>query len=154
MAEVLFYHLTQTPLERSLPELLLRSLERGWKVVVRAGNAARLNAIDEMLWTFDDASFLPHGQAGMGHSHFQPVYLTTGRENPADARVLMLVEGARVDCGEASGYDRICLIFNGNEDEHLAAARADWVAVRDAGLTGKYWAQDGGGWKQKAATGG
>ncbi|MSU89874.1 DNA polymerase III subunit chi [Rhodobacteraceae bacterium 2CG4] len=153
MAEVLFYHLTAWPLDRSLPELLTRSLDRGWRVVVRAGSEPPLERIDEMLWSHDAQSFLPHGTAAMGHAGQQPIYLTAGPENPAGANVLMLVAGARVDPAEASRWDRVCLLFDGNDAAELEAARADWIAVRDAGLTGKYWAQDGGRWTQKAATG-
>lgn len=153
MGEVLFYHQTTWPLERILPELLTLSLGRGWRVVVRAGSAARLAAIDDMLWVTGDASFLPHGTAAMGHEAMQPVFLTTGRENPAGATVLMLVEGARVDPGEAAGYDRVCLIFDGNDGAALDAARADWVKVRDAGVKGKSYSQETGKWAEKAATG-
>lgn len=153
MGEVLFYHLTTSPLERSLPELLARSLDRDWRVVIRAGSEQRLAWIDEMLWTYDDQSFLPHGTAAMGHAEHQPIYLTTGTENPTAASVLMLVAGARVIPEEVPGWDRVCLMFDGDNQEELAAARSDWVTVRDAGLPGKYWAQEGGKWTQKAATG-
>lgn len=152
MAEVLFYHLTTTPLERSLPEILSRALQRGWRVVVRVGSDAQLSMVDDMLWRYDDASFLPHGTAALGHADKQPIYLTTGPENPAQANVLMLVEGARVDPTEASGFERICLMFDGNAPEALDAARADWITVRDTGLSGKYWAQVEGKWVEKAAT--
>ena len=153
MGEVLFYHLSTVPLERSLPELLIKSLSRGWNVVVRAGSEARLAMVDDMLWTYDDMSFLPHGRRGMGQEEMQPVYLTTDKENPAAAKVLMLVEGGRVDCEEAGDYDRICLMFNGNEPEDLTCARSDWKAVTEAGLTARYWAQEGGTWVQKASSG-
>jgi len=153
MAEVLFYHLTASPLERSLPELLGRSLDRGWRVVVRAGSEPRLSWIDEMLWTHDEQSFLPHGTAAMGHAELQPIYLTTGPENPAGATVLMLAGGARVDPAESKTWDRVCLLFDGGDEAELSAARQDWLAVRDAGLTGKYWAQEGGRWIEKASTG-
>ena len=46
MTEVLFYHLQRAPLERVLPELLERSLARGWRAVVRAGYPARVEALD------------------------------------------------------------------------------------------------------------
>jgi len=152
MGEVLFYHLTATPLERSLPEMLSRALARDWRGVVRAGNAARLARVDEMLWTHDDASFLPHGTQETGFAADQPIYLTLGDENPAGANVLMLVEGARIVVQDASAYERVCLIFDGGDPDSLAAARADWIAVRDAGLSGKYWAQEEGRWTEKAST--
>ncbi len=82
MAEVLFYQLTATPLEASLPELLERSLARGWRVVLRCGSEAGLAALDAMLWTYRDDAFLPHGTAATGHAALQPVYLTLGDENP------------------------------------------------------------------------
>ena len=153
MGEVLFYQLTTAPLERSLPELLAKSLERGWKVLVRAGSAARVGALDDMLWTYDDMAFLPHGTKAMDHAAAQPVYLTDGSENPNGASILMLVDGARVDCGEVDGFDRVCLIFNGNEAEAKDAARADWKAVTEAGLTAVYWAQEDGRWVEKARAG-
>ena len=95
MAEVLFYQLTASPLEASLPELLERSLARGWRVLLRCGSEAGMASLDELLWTYSDASFLPHGTARAGHAALQPIYLTLGDENPNGANVLMLVDGAR-----------------------------------------------------------
>ena len=44
MTEVLFYHLERQPLERVLPNLLERTLERGWRAVVQCGDPERLEA--------------------------------------------------------------------------------------------------------------
>ena len=57
MTEVFFYHLERQPLDRVLPSLLEKTLERGWKAVVRVGNEQRLEALDLALWTFRDESF-------------------------------------------------------------------------------------------------
>ena len=62
-AEVLFYHLEREPVERVLPSLLEKTLERGWRAVVQAGSQERIEALDTALWTYDEASFLPHGLA-------------------------------------------------------------------------------------------
>ncbi|MEM8789636.1 MAG: DNA polymerase III subunit chi [Pseudomonadota bacterium] len=152
MGEVMFYHLTTTPLARALPDLLQRALDRGWPVVLRAGAETALPGLDDLLWSFDDASFLPHGTAEMGQDARQPVFLTTRAENPNGAKVLMLVEGARVDPGEAAAYDRVCLLFDGRDSASLAAAREDWVRVRDGGVSGIYWAQKDGPWSEQART--
>lgn len=152
MGEVLFYHLTGSALEQTLPELLERSLDRGWRVVVRAPSEARINALDEHLWRYRQDSFLPHGTRAMGRDADQPVFLTDGDEVPNGANILMLVDGARLQPDEAANFDRVCLIFNGNEPSAVDAARDDWRALAPAGLAGKYWAQDGGRWVEKAST--
>ena len=77
MAEVWFYHLEQTSLEQALPELLEKVLARGWKGQVRLRDAARVEALDQHLWTWRDDSFLPHGPAGEPHAARQPILLTT-----------------------------------------------------------------------------
>ena len=151
MAEVLFYHLTRDPLERTLPDLLERSVARGWRAIVRAGSEAQVNTLDRLLWTYRDDSFLAHGTPAMGQDAAQPILLTTQAGNPNGAAVLMLVEGARIDCDEARAFDRTCLIFNGNEAQALEDARADWRKVTEAGLPAKYWAQDDGRWVEKAS---
>ena len=58
MTEVLFYHLTSTPLEATLPTLLQKSLERGWTVCIQGRGRDALDRLDRHLWTFDDARFL------------------------------------------------------------------------------------------------
>jgi DNA polymerase III subunit chi len=149
MAEVRFYHLSASPLEANLPTLLERSLERGWRVVVRCGSEAGMAMLDTALWTFRDDAFLPHGTAATGHAALQPVYLTLGEENPNGADVLMLVDGARATPVEMAGYARTCVIFDGGDEGALATARDDWRAVRAAGLPAVYWAQERGRWVEK-----
>ena len=150
MAEVLFYQLTASPLEASLPEMLERSLARGWRVVLRCGSPEGMAMLDGLLWSYRDDSFLAHGTAQAGHAALQPIYLTLGEENPNAANVLMLVDGARAAPAEMAGFERTCLLFDGHDARALEAARADWKAVRAAALPAKYWAQEQGRWVQKA----
>ena len=151
MAEVWFYHLTATPLELTLPDLLEKSLTRGWRVLVRGGSEAGIAALDRSLWTWRDDAFLPHGTAADAHPDRQPVYLTLGDENPNRAQVLMLVDGARLLAAEAAGFDRTCLLFDGGDEAALAAAREDWRRVREAGLPARYWAREQGRWVEKTS---
>jgi len=83
VTEVLFYHLEHQPLERVLPVLLERTLERGWRAVVQCGSAERLDALDSGLWTYRDDSFLPHGMAEDGPGELQPIYLTASSTAPS-----------------------------------------------------------------------
>lgn len=148
-AEVLFYHLESQPLERVLPALLDRTLERGWRAVVQSGSEERLEALDTALWTYRDDSFLPHGTRRDGHAERQPVYLTTGEDAPNGARVRFLVEGAR-----AAGYDgllRAVYLFDGHDGEAVADARSAWAEAKAAGCAVTYWRQTSDGrWEKKA----
>ncbi|QDL92508.1 DNA polymerase III subunit chi [Paroceanicella profunda] len=152
MAEVLFYHLTGSPLEATLPGLLERTLERGWRAVVRCGVAERVPALDGLLWSYSEAGFLPHGTEGP-HAERQPVYLTAGAEMPNGAEVLFLVDGAQAATEEISALTRTVLLFDGADGGAVARAREDWKRVAGAGLQATYWAQEDGRWLRKASSG-
>jgi DNA polymerase-3 subunit chi len=143
MPEILFYQLDRRPLESALPDLLQRCLERGWRAVVKAGSDERLQALNAHLWSYDEASFLPHGAAGDGHAAEQPIFLTTGDDNPNGATVRFLVDGA--EAADFSGYDRTVFVFDGADSEALAKAREAWKAARAAGGEATYWRQDENG---------
>jgi len=149
MAEVLFYHLQRQPLEHVLPGLLERCVERSWRVVVQFGSEERRDAIDAHLWTYRDDAFLPHGTVKDGHAARQPIWLTVGDENPNAATVRFLADGA--DMAAYDAYDRVVLLFDGNDPDAVDRARAQWKAVKDAGHDATYWQQsDAGRWEKKA----
>lgn len=151
MSDVLFYHLTTSPLEATLPQLLERSLARGWKVVVQATEQARLEHFDQYLWSYSKESFLPHAIAGAGGGdEAQPVLLTTLNDAANAPDLLMLIDGARRDPADFANFERVCLFFDGNDETALSNAREDWKGVKATGLEAKYWAQDDGRWVQKA----
>lgn len=155
MGEVLFYHLTRTPLEAAAPPILEKCLERGWKVTLRAGSKERVEALNRHFWTFREDSFLPHGTAADGHAERQPIYLTAGNETPNAPDILFLCDGAEAKPDEMGGYLRALLMFDGHDEAAVAEARTAWKAVIDAGLKAIYWAQtDTGGWTKRAESGG
>ena len=142
MSDILFYHLETQPLERVLPVLLEKSLERGWKAVVETSSRARAEAIDAMLWTFRDDSFLPHGIAGEPTDPDQPVLIATDCDNPNAANVRFFVDRAVPQTGE--GYERIVYMFSGHDPDAVTEARAAWKAL-GPGNALTYWQQDEGG---------
>jgi DNA polymerase-3 subunit chi len=149
VTEVLFYHLQRQPLEAVLPTLLEKSLERGWRALVRATTDERLSALDDHLWTYSDESFLPHGTEREPDAAEQPVVLTLSNRNPNGAAILFLIEGAPVP-EDASSYQRLVLMFDGNDQDAVAAAREQWKAVKGGGHDATYWQQDGRGrWEKK-----
>lgn len=153
--EVLFYHFTARPLEAALPDLLERTLARGWRAVVRCGSAARVDALNRLLWSYREDSFLPHGGKADPEPARQPVYLTDGSECPNAPDVLFLVDGAAAAPDELIGFARACVLFNGDDPAAVQTARALWKAVVGAEAKALYWAQEPSGkWVKKAEAGG
>ncbi|MDR3421363.1 MAG: DNA polymerase III subunit chi [Xanthobacteraceae bacterium] len=150
MTEILFYHLKgQTP-EQVLPTLLLKSLERGWRVVVQASSEERIEALDAHLWTWRDDAFLPHGTWRDAEAARQPIVLTLDEDNPNGALVRFLVEGATFP-DDASAYQRVVLLFDGEDPDAVEAARARWSEAKSAGFEVTYWqADDKGYWRRQA----
>src|SRR5665647_1940750 len=125
MTEILFYHLQGQKLEGVLTPLLEKSLERGWWVVVQAASEERIDALDAHLWTYRESGFLPHGTMRDDEPAAQPILLTTATDNPNAATVRFLVDGAAVPA-DAATYARLVLLFDGDDEEALAAARTRW----------------------------
>ncbi|MCB1482579.1 MAG: DNA polymerase III subunit chi [Rhodobiaceae bacterium] len=147
--EIFFYHLERQALEQALPLLVEKSLERGWKALVRCGSYERLEALDTALWTYREDSFLPHGRDSEAGAPDEPALLTTEAANPNGAHVLFVVDRAGTDA--LNGYERIVYMFDGRDDEALTQARGFWKEAKEAGHDLTYWQQDGRGrWEKKA----
>jgi len=148
LADVLFYHLEQRPLEAVIPQLLEKTLERGWRAVIEVGSTERAEALDAHLWTYRDDSFLAHGVAGDEADQHQPILITTGNDNPNGAAVRFFVDGAVPQ--SADGYQRIVFMFSGHDPDAVAAARVAWKGLREGNAV-TYWQQDPNGrWLKKA----
>ena len=150
MTEIWFYHLESQPLERALPALLEKTLERGWRAVVETSSRERATAIDSMLWTYRDDSFLPHAIAGDETDPDQPVLITMDDGNPNAANVRFYVDRAVPRSGD--GYERIFFLFSGHDPDAVTEARAAWTGLKP-GNTRTYWQQDlSGRWEKKATS--
>lgn len=150
MTEILFYQLNGQKLEQVLPPLIQRSLERGWRVVVQASSDERVDALDAHLWTWRDDAFLPHGTWREAEAAEQPVLLTVNAENANGAVVRFLVDGAAVPA-DAAAYQRLVLVFDGDDPEALETARARWVQAKNEGFDVTYWRTDENGrWQRQA----
>jgi DNA polymerase-3 subunit chi len=147
MSDILFYHLESQPLERVLPVLVEKSLERGWKVVVETSSDERAEQIDSLLWTWRDDSFLPHARAGGSEDAMQPVLITTRPHNPNGAQVRFFVDRAVPQSGD--GYERIVFMFSGHDPDAVTDARAAWRALKEGNAV-TYWQQEANGrWVKK-----
>ncbi|KIN64879.1 DNA polymerase III subunit chi [Sulfitobacter noctilucicola] len=151
MGAAYFYHLTRRPLVETLRMLLGKSLENDWRVAVRGTNAGGLQQLDQALWLGPEAEFLPHGIADGEHDADQPVLLTTA-EAANRPNCLMSVHGAAVTAEEVGAMERVCVLFDGEDEEALQTARGQWKTLKDAGASAQYWSEESGRWEKKAET--
>lgn len=150
MGAAYFYHLTQKPLEVTLPMLLGKALGAGWRVAVRGTDAARMDWLDQKLWLGPEEGFLPHGLAGGPHDAAQPVLLTVARDAANTPQCLMTMDGADIDPDEVQRLERVCVLFDGNDPSAVETARGQWRNLTGAGCSAQYWSEESGRWEKKA----
>lgn len=148
MTEISFYHLLYTPLEVALPKLMEKVLGSGARAVIRTDSDDRVEALSNVLWTYEPQTFLPHGTAKDGNADKQPIWITPNNENPNGAGILVLTDGA--SAGDVSTWQRCIEIFNGRDETAVTEARRRWSAYKSARHELTYWQQiDGGGWEKR-----
>lgn len=144
MSDVWFYHLQRASLAETLPKLVAKARAAGWRVAVRAASEERRDALDDLLWTYEEDSFLPHVTDADPDAAREAVVIQAGEADLNSPEAVLLVDNAPLPA-DLSRYTRVILIFDGNDEEATAAARERWKAVKAAGGSASYWAQDEGG---------
>lgn len=149
MAEIRFYHLLHKSLEAALPEILVKAVAGGRRVVVKTPDEAMTERLNAHLWTWNEQAFLPHGSKKDGFAADQPIWLTEKDENPNGAQILILTGGAVT--ADYDNFDLCCEMLEGHDEDMIAQARTRWVALKKEGkheMT--YWQQnENGGWTKK-----
>lgn len=151
MSRVDFYHLQKFTIDDVLPKLLEKAYKTEKNIIVKIGNDERVDFINNLLWTYDETSFLPHGSKKDGNAEYQPVWLTSGNDNPNNASFLFLVDEADINLEDIKKFERLFYIFDGNTESALQKARDFWRQLKNTDNECFYWQQDeNGAWKQKA----
>ena len=149
MTEIGFYHLTRSSIGEALPRLLERAVAAGHRILVRAASEAEVERLNSLLWTYGEASFLPHGSAKDGWPAEQPIYLTFEDDNPNGADLACQLGGTEATGLE--GFKRVLDMFDGSDADAVAAARERWRRYTASGHQLSYWQQKpNGGWERKS----
>lgn len=125
-----------------------KAYETGKSVLVRVGNEERVEFLNALLWTYNDQSFLPHGSKKDGNAELQPIWLTSGTDNPNMASLLFWLTALRQTTANWKNSPAFLTFLT---ETHLTPCNRP-------GLFGKsekrrqrmfYWQQDANGrWKQ------
>lgn len=151
MTRVDFYHLQKSNIENTLPKLLEKAYSTGKKILVKVGNENRVEFLNTHLWTYEEQSFLPHGTQKDGSPEVQPIWLTSQDENPGNATILFLVDGAKCKVDDILSFERVLNIFDGNDKDAVIWSREFWTQLKSQDNDCYYWQQDDkGSWMQKS----
>ena len=105
--------------------------------------------LDAHLWTYRDDSFLPHATWRAGDAADQPILLAVTDGNPNGAHVRFLIDNAALP-QDSDSYERMVLLFNGDDEDALAAARGAWTDCKSRGFEVTYWqADEQGRWRRR-----
>lgn len=148
MTDIAFYHLERSPLEAALPKLLAKTLEAGARALVLARSEERVELLADILWTYDQNAWLPHGTAKDGFPDQQPIWISTSEDNINDASFLFLTDGATTIT--VPDYARCFELFDGTDPDAVGEARTRWKSYKEEGHSLAYWQQTPtGGWTKK-----
>jgi DNA polymerase III subunit chi len=134
-----FYVLnTPTPKQRFTfaCRLIEKAYLRGLRVVVLSASAADARALDDLLWTFNDQSFVPHRLCGDQESTSAdvPVHVSTAL-NAASAADLLVNLSDRLPAG-LDRFARIAEIIDG-DPERRRLGRERFKSYREQQLAPK-----------------
>jgi DNA polymerase-3 subunit chi len=143
-----FYHLEASTLEGVVPGLLEKTLQKGWRALVKMP-ADKLEQMDNLLWTFRDDSFLPHGRDDEPQSELQPILLSATLDSATGFDAVFLIDGAEIaDLADAS---RAMVMINGRSQDDIQRERGRWKRLKNEGASLAYYQQDDRGrWTKKA----
>jgi len=132
-----FYLLTATDTRTRLTtvcRLAEKAFEQGLKVAVRTSSPGETAEVDDILWTFADRSFVPHGVWPAEHEFAAATPVLIGSSALPDTHRDVLFNLAPDAPADVSGYARICEVVGGDEQSRQRA-RLRWRAYRDAGCS-------------------
>jgi DNA polymerase-3 subunit chi len=147
VTNISLYYLSILPREKAVPKLLEKVVSSGINAIMRFARQEELDKYNDLLWSYNSKSFLPHGSSKDGYPDQQPIYLTKDLDNPSGAKILVLVDGSLYD--DITDFERCLDIFDGSDEEELAKARKRYSKYVKDGHNVTLWKQNAqGNWEQ------
>ncbi len=133
MARVDFYILPDQQ-RNNLRLFACRLAEKAWqqghRILIQTDNADESRHMDDLLWTFRDGGFVPHGLAGDEEQDQHPI-LISHLDTAAGTFQLLINLSARIPADDA--FERIAEIVN-QEAQRKQQGREHYKIYRDKGV--------------------
>jgi DNA polymerase-3 subunit chi len=110
-----------------------KAYEQGLRVAVRTSGPGEAAEVDDLMWTFSDRSFVPHGvwPVEPDFAAATPVMISSGAL-PDSHRDVLINLGTDLP-PDFTGFARVCEVVAGDEDAKRRA-RMRWRGYKEAGL--------------------
>ncbi len=112
MTEVTIYKLTNNPWRKVFPKVLEGVVNKGNKVHVLC-KAEQIKELDDLLWSYEQLSFLPHGTLQDPSPLQQPIIISDKSEVVNGARVLAIANDYVPE--NISDFDRVLFVFDNTQ---------------------------------------
>ncbi|UCH53388.1 MAG: DNA polymerase III subunit chi [Pseudomonadota bacterium] len=133
MTRVDFYLLSDTAdsaKETATCRLTQKAFGRGHRVFILARDAAQAGRLDQLLWTFQQGSFIPHALSEPAPDPLPPVIVST--QAPPDEFHDVLISLAADVPEWFSRFERVAEVVSGSDEDKLNA-RSRFRFYRDRG---------------------
>jgi len=111
-------------------ELVQQAFQDGRRVHIHCLDEDMVTALDDLLWTFHDTSFVPHAVAGSADETAAPVLLAASLAAPATADLLV---NLHVDVPPFFSQFEQVVETTGEDDRAKALARTRYKFYKDRG---------------------
>jgi DNA polymerase III subunit chi len=116
MTEAVIYKLTNNPWKKVFPKLLEGVVSKGNKVHVLCA-AEKIKEIDDVLWTYEQLAFLPHGTSEDSHVENQPIILSSKPQALNGAKILAITNDNIPE--NYKEYDKILFVFDASQHQSI-----------------------------------
>ncbi len=146
-----FYDLKDKSPDEALLLLIEQIVQSKKRTVIVLKDEKEAERINGFLWTFDENSFIPHGNKNDGNERKQPIYLADAEEfkqfkentAPNSASFIVYMNVAIPDIPDKNIYERCFIIFGNRDQAVLENARTLWKKTMEIGGEKHLWRRDG-----------
>lgn len=144
VTEFSFYALKNTTIEKTLPKLLEKIYNSGFKVHILCQDDEQLKTLDSTIWTFSSNAFVPHGSIfDAPHTYpDHPIFLSTSETIVNNATIFLSLKPVLV-----KDFNKVIYFFDLYKD-NASEFEKIYVSLKSEKPT--YWQQtENGGWEKK-----
>jgi len=140
MSKVLFIGVTrsqQSTMMRKVCMVVDRAFQEGKKTLLITGNRNHAARLDDLLWTFDEASFIPHSVLDAHSSPLDSAVITSTGMERLSADIYMNFTREPVPADLIRDSERTVVVYEfvrGDQPESRAAGRHKWTTYKELGI--------------------